>query len=99
VSRRRGSTLAILPGVSQPLALDQAVEALKRDPSHAVRARVGDMTVELRAVPDSSTASERSAADVLSEIGTWEGESYDELVALFSGVRQRTSRAVPDLDR
>jgi hypothetical protein len=85
--------------VSQPLPLDQAVEALKRDPTHAVRARVGDMTVELRAVPDSAPVVERSAADVLREIGPWEGETYDELVGLFVGVRQRTSRPVPDLDR
>jgi hypothetical protein len=67
--------------VSQHLALDQAVEALKRDPTHTVRARVGDMTVELRAVPDSPRATERSAADALREIGPWEGETYDELVA------------------
>ncbi|MDP9002573.1 MAG: hypothetical protein M3O46_20990 [Myxococcota bacterium] len=85
--------------MSQSLALDQAVEALKRDPTHAVRARVGDMTVELRAVPDSPPAAERSAADALREIGPWEGETYEELVALFAGVRQRISRPVPDLDR
>ena len=85
--------------MSQPLALDQALEALKRDPTHAVRARVGEMTVELRAVPDSPTTVERSAADTLREIGRWEGETYEELVSLFAGVRQRTSRAVPDLER
>ncbi len=85
--------------VSQHLALDQAVEALKRDPTHAVRARVGDLTVELRAVPDSPPEVERSAADALREIGPWEGESYDQLVALFAGIRQYTSRHVPDFDR
>ena len=57
------------------------------------------MTVELRAVPDLSPAAERSAAEVLREIGPWQGESYEELVALFADVRQRTSRPVPDLDR
>jgi len=85
--------------VNQPLALDQAIEALKRDPTHSVRARVGDLTVELRAVSDSTQAVERSAADALREIGRWEGETYEELVALFAGVRQRTSRPVPNLDR
>jgi hypothetical protein len=84
--------------VNHPLALDQAVEALKRDPTHPVRARVGDMTVELRAVPDSPPAFERSAADALREIGPWEGETYDELVALFADVRQRTSRHVPEAE-
>jgi hypothetical protein len=85
--------------VSQHFALDQAVEALKRDPTHPVRARVGDMTVELRAVPDSPPTIERSAADALRQIGPWEGETYEELVALFSGVGQPGSRFVPDLDR
>ena len=85
--------------MSQPLELDQAVEALKRDPTHAVRARVGNMTVELRAVPDSPLAPERTVGEVLREVGPWEGESYEELVALFVDVRQRTSRSVPDLDR
>ena len=85
--------------MAQPLALDQAVEALKRDPTHTLRARVGDMTVELRAVPDSVPAIERSAADAVREVGAWEGETYEELVALFAGVRQRISRLVPDLDR
>lgn len=74
--------------MSQPLALDQAVEALKRNPTHAVCARVGDMTVEVRAVPD-SPAPERTVAEVLREVGPWEGETYEELVALFAGVRQR----------
>jgi hypothetical protein len=31
-------------------ALEQAVEALRRDPTHPVRARVDDLIVELRAV-------------------------------------------------
>jgi hypothetical protein len=57
------------------------------------------MTVELRAVPDSPPVVGRSAADALREVGPWEGETYEELVALFAGVRQRTSRVVPDLDR
>lgn len=78
--------------MDQPLAIDQAVEALKRDPTHTVRVRVGDMTVELRAVPDSPPAPERTAAEVLREVGPWEGETYDELVALFADVRQRPSR-------
>ena len=85
--------------VSQPLALDKAVEALQRDPTHVVRARVGHLTVELRAVSDSPPETERSAAEMLREIGRWEGETYEELVALLAGVRQRTSRPVPDLDR
>jgi len=33
-------------------ALEQALEALKRDPTHPVRARVDDLTVELRAIAE-----------------------------------------------
>jgi len=50
-------------------------------------------------VSDSPPETERSAAEMLREIGRWEGETYEELVALLAGVRQRTTRAVPDLDR
>jgi hypothetical protein len=78
--------------VSNRLSLDEAVEALMRDPTHAVRARLGDMIVELRVVPKSPPKPERSAAEVLREVGPWEGESYEELVELFAGVRQRGSR-------
>jgi hypothetical protein len=50
------------------------------------------MVVELRAVPKSPEAAERSVAEVLREVGLWEGESYEELVELFADVRQRSSR-------
>ncbi|MGA3123561.1 MAG: hypothetical protein ABSF69_22560 [Polyangiaceae bacterium] len=33
-------------------ALEAALEALKRDPTHPVRARVDDLTVELRAIAE-----------------------------------------------
>jgi hypothetical protein len=54
------------------------------------------MTVELRAVSGPPPAPERTVAKVLREIGPWEGESYEELVALFADVLQRTSRAAPN---
>ena len=79
--------------VSQPLSLDQAVEALKRDPTQAVWARVDDLTVEIRAVPEGPTRQlvpgEKSAADVFREIGPWEGETLDELLAFFAEARRR----------
>jgi hypothetical protein len=89
---RTGSS-AMLSFVSQPLPLDQAVEALKLDPTHAVRARVDDLTVEIRAVPEGPTRplapGEKSAADVFREIGPWEGETLDELLAFFAEARRR----------
>jgi hypothetical protein len=77
-------------------ALDDAIEALKRDPTHPVRARVDDLTVELRAVPEPSRG--RSAADVFREIGPWEGETLDELLTFFAEARrQGGSRPIADL--
>jgi len=85
-------------------SLDEAVEALKRDPTRPVRARVDDLTVELRAVeagvqPEPSSRPEgESAADVFREIGAWEGESLEELLAFFVEARRHGgSRSVPEL--
>jgi hypothetical protein len=91
--------------MSQPLSLDQALEALKRDPTHPVRARVDDeLTVEVRAVqetpaePRALAPGEKSAADVFHEIGPWEGESLEELLEFFAEARRRGGRrSVPDL--
>ena len=81
--------------MAQPLPLDEALKALKRDPTRPVRARVDDeLTVEVRAVAGEGTRKE-TIGDVLREIGRWEGESGAELDALF--VRQRGNRRVPDL--
>jgi hypothetical protein len=83
--------------VSQPQPVDEAIQALKRDPTHPVRVRVDEeLTLEERAV-EPAVAPERSAADVFRELGRWEGETGVELDALFAHVRQRSSRQVPDL--
>jgi hypothetical protein len=83
--------------VSKPLPLDEAIQVLKRDPTHTVRVRVDEeLTVEVRAVAGVE-ASRKSVADVLGEIGRWEGETGEELDALFSDVRQRSNRPVADL--
>jgi hypothetical protein len=74
--------------------LDAAFAALCRDPTKPVRAKVLDMTVELRAVPENT--SETSAAKIFAEIGAWEGESTDDLVELLSAHRQ-TNRNVAKL--
>ena len=71
--------------------------ALRRDPTHPVRTTVQGMTVELRAVEPGSGADE-SLADPLRGIGAWEGESHEELAAIFDSVRQRSVRAVPSFD-
>jgi hypothetical protein len=74
--------------------LDAAVAALRKDPTKPVRAKVLDMTVELRAVPDNTA--ETSAADAFREIGAWEGEGTQDLIELLSA-RRRISRDISNL--
>jgi hypothetical protein len=75
--------------VTLPVSLAEAVEALQGDPTRTVCAQIGDLTVELRAVSDSPASVALTAVEVLRGIGCWEGETYEELVALFAGIRQR----------
>ena len=80
--------------MSQPLPLDEAIQALKRDPTHPVRVRVDEeLTVEVRAVDDERPS--KTIGDLLREIGPWEGETGAALDALFT--RQSGNRRVPDL--
>jgi len=83
--------------VSKPLPLDQAIQALRRDPTHPVLVKVDEgLTVEVRAV-EPTTATKRSAADAFRELGRWEGETGEDFDALFADVRQRSNREVPEL--
>ena len=92
-----GPAPAMLPRVTQPIPLADAIKALKRDPAHPVLAKVDEeLTVEVRAVAP-APALKRSAADVFREVGRWEGETGEELDALFADVRERSNRPVPGL--
>jgi hypothetical protein len=76
--------------------LEEAVEQLKHDRSRPVRAEVGDMVIEVRAV--NPTIAEGSAADVFAEIGPWLGETTEEMLQLLTAARRRGGqRSVPDL--
>ncbi|HMR74073.1 MAG TPA: hypothetical protein PKD61_03145 [Polyangiaceae bacterium] len=81
--------------MSQPLRLDEAIQALRRDPTQSVRVKLDDgLTVEVRAVEPVRPPG-RTAAEAFRAIGRWEGETGDELAALFA--RQHSNRQVPDL--
>jgi hypothetical protein len=85
----------MLPRVNQRLPIDEAIQALKRDPTHPVRVKVDEeLTVEGRAV-EAQAPVEKTLGELLREIGTWEGESGPELDALFT--RQRGNRPILDL--
>jgi hypothetical protein len=76
--------------------IDEAVEQLKRDPTQPVRTRVGDLTIELRAVSDAT--SPKTAAAAFAEIGPWEGETTEEVLAILAQARQSGGqRSVPEL--
>ena len=76
--------------------IEEAVEQLRRDPTRPVRARIGELTIEVTAVAEE--ASERSAASVFAEIGPWEGETTEELLAILAEARHRGGqRPVSDL--
>lgn len=65
------------------MTLDQAVAQLKRDPIHPVRARVGELEVELRVVGDGAKT-QPGLGDLMAVAGPWEGESTEELINILS---------------
>jgi len=89
------ASAAMLVLVSSQLPLEEALEALRRDPAHPVRVRVDDeLTIEVRAV-EQEPARRMTVGDVLREIGRWEGETGPALDALFE--RQIGNRRVPPM--
>ncbi len=67
------------------VTLDEVVAELKKHPGRPVRARVGDLTIEVRAIDEQEAA--RSAADVFAEVGPWSGESTEEILHLLAEAR------------
>jgi len=76
--------------------IEEAVEQLKRDPSHPVRTRVGGLTIEVRAVVE--PPAQKSAAELFAELGPWAGETTEELLEMLAEARrQGDQRALPEL--
>ena len=76
--------------------LEEVVEQLKRDPTLAVRTKVGDLTIEVRAVSEPPV--EKSAADLFAALGPWGGESTEEILALLAEARRQGGRrSIPGL--
>jgi hypothetical protein len=69
--------------------LDEALNQLKRDPAHPVRANVEGMTVEVRVV--GGTRAGDSAADLFALVGPWAGETTDEILAILAEARRKGS--------
>lgn len=75
-----------------PATLEEALEKLRRDPSHPVRAHVDDLDVELRALPprrrEGPGLGSRMAA-----LGPWQGESTEEIIRILRDGREAGGRA------
>ena len=65
--------------------IEEVVEQLKRDPGQPVRATLGGLTVEVRAVPD--LPGDRSAAERFAVVGPWAGETTEEILAILAKAR------------
>ena len=78
------------------VTLEEVVAQLKRDPGHPVRAKVGDLTIEVRAVDGPGAG--KSAADVFATLGPWAGESTEEILPVLAEARRSGGRrSVPEL--
>jgi hypothetical protein len=65
--------------------IEEVVEQLKRNPSQPVRATLGGLEVEVRAIPD--LPADRSAAELFAAVGPWAGETTEEILAILARAR------------
>jgi hypothetical protein len=70
-------------------SLEEAIERLRHDPLHPVEAIVGELRLEVR------VKTTRSAADLFSEVGPWEGEATEDLLQRLAEERRRGGSAEP----
>lgn len=82
------------PQRRRPATLDEAVTALKRDPEHPVRARIGDLDVEIRVVSGEGQV-QVGLGDLMAAAGPWEGESTEELIRILREGRDQGGSADP----
>ncbi len=65
--------------------LEEALAALRRDPTHPVRARVDDLTVELRAIAEPALQAPQSVVGLFAD----EPELLDEVCEQAMRARER----------
>jgi len=71
--------------------LEEALTALKHDPSQPVKAHVDDLDVELRVVGKSKTP----LGDFMAEGGGWKGESPEEILRILRETRAAGGSSEP----
>lgn len=69
------------PEKQRPSSLDEAVAALKRDPTNPVRAEVENLEVELRVVGKQQPTRRRGSR--MAALGPWEGITTDDLMRIL----------------
>ena len=85
------------PEKQRQTTLDEAVAQLKRDPNHPVRARVGELDVEIRVV-SGGQRDQPGLGDLMAAAGPWEGESTEELIRILREGRDAGGSAEPPED-
>lgn len=83
------------PEKQRPNTIEEAVAQLRRDPTHAVRARVDKMDVELRAMPAPIEKGTRKLGSRMAALGPWLGESTEEILRLLREARARGGSIAP----
>jgi hypothetical protein len=78
-----------------PATLAEALEKLRRDPAHPVRAQVENLQVELRAVTIRKEDATSGLGDLMAAAGPWEGESTEELLRILRESRDAGGSAEP----
>ncbi|HJX65194.1 MAG TPA: hypothetical protein VJ860_14730 [Polyangia bacterium] len=73
--------------------LEEALMALKHDPSHPVHACVDDLDVELRVVGQAKA--EIPLGDFMAEGGGWKGESPEEILRILREARAAGTSSEP----
>jgi hypothetical protein len=71
--------------------LEEALAALKHDPSQPVKAHVDDLDVELRVVGHSKSP----LGDFMAEGGGWQGESPEEILQILRQARAAGGSSEP----
>ena len=79
------------PQTRIPKALEEALAKLRNDPSHPVRAHLGELDVELRAVEKPKMR----LGDFMAEGGGWKGESAEEISRIIREARATGTSSEP----
>jgi hypothetical protein len=82
------------PEKRRAATLDEAVAELKRNPEHPVRARIGDLDVEISVVSEEGQV-RAGLGDLMAAAGRWEGETTEELISILRESRDAGGSAEP----